>query len=130
MIDTLTDAVGCVWENPPEGFRAGSRLLPAEFHLKQGVARIRCDGGTDLTLEGPAALRLDSGTAATILHGKVVFRADGNQIGGDRTGPGGLYSLDWKTAKLKKGKHKLLVTLVDRSGRGASAGRTVRLCGK
>lgn len=75
-VATLTDAVGCVWENLPDGLRAGSRLLPAEFHLKQGVARIRCDGGTDLTLEGPAALRLDSGTAATILHGKVVFRAD------------------------------------------------------
>lgn len=75
-VATLADAGNCVWEQPHEALRAGARLLPGELHLRRGVARIRCDGGTDLTLEGPAALRLDSATAATILHGKVVFRAD------------------------------------------------------
>src|SRR5205823_8606594 len=75
-VATLTDAAACIWENPRDGLQAGSRLLPGDLQLRQGVARIRCDGGTDLTLEGPAALRLESGMSATILHGKVVFRAD------------------------------------------------------
>ncbi len=46
------------------------------MHLQSGIARIRCDSGADLILEGPASLRLESATAATILRGKVVFRAD------------------------------------------------------
>jgi hypothetical protein len=75
-VATLTQAVDCVWESPRELWRAGSRLLPGELRLRQGIARIRFDSGPDLVVEGPTALRLDSGTAATVLQGKVVFRAD------------------------------------------------------
>ena len=73
---TLTETMDCVWENEKESRQAGSRLLPGELRLRQGVARIRFDGGADLVIEGPVALRLDSGTSATVLRGKVVFRAD------------------------------------------------------
>src|SRR5262249_45463032 len=41
-----------------------------------GVARVHFDSGPELVVEGPAALRLESATAATVLRGKVVFRAD------------------------------------------------------
>src|SRR5206468_6415587 len=40
------------------------------------VARIHLDSGADLVLQGPADVRLDSGTAVTVLYGKVVCRAD------------------------------------------------------
>jgi hypothetical protein len=55
---------------------------------------------------------------------------DGAQrIGVDKKGPGGLFSVAWKTSKLKKGTtHHLLATLTDASGRTATAGRTLKIC--
>ena len=72
-IATLTHAAGCVWDSP-EPWRDGSRLLPADLRLKAGIARIRFDSGPELAIEGPAHLRLDSSTSATVLHGRVFFR--------------------------------------------------------
>jgi ferric-dicitrate binding protein FerR (iron transport regulator) len=74
-VATLVQASGCVWEGPDQP-PAGSRLTAGELRLRNGVARIRADGGSALLLEGPAALRLDSSTSATVLRGKVVFQAD------------------------------------------------------
>jgi ferric-dicitrate binding protein FerR (iron transport regulator) len=75
-VATLTQTADCVWENATEPPRSGSRLAPGELRFRQGVARIRFDNGPDLTVEGPAVLRIDSGSAATVFRGKVVFRAD------------------------------------------------------
>ena len=58
---------------------------------------------------------------------RVAFRDNGRQIGVDRTGQG-VYSIDWKTAGLKKGTHRLLATVTDASGRKAAAGRVLRVC--
>ncbi|HVW89972.1 MAG TPA: S8 family serine peptidase, partial [Gaiellaceae bacterium] len=41
---------------------------------------------------------------------QVAFSVDGKRIGVDKSGPSGIYSLAWKTAKLKKGKHHLVAT--------------------
>jgi hypothetical protein len=59
---------------------------------------------------------------------KVVFSDNGKRIGVDKTGPSGVYSIAWKTAKLKQGKHLLEATLFDAAGRRAAAGRAVRVC--
>jgi subtilisin family serine protease len=59
---------------------------------------------------------------------QVVFSVDGRRIAVDKTGPSGIYSHAWKTAKLKKGKHHLLATMTDAAGRTASAARDVRVC--
>ena len=75
-VATLTQTADCAWQNPTDARRAGSRLLPGELRLRKGIARIRFDSGADLVIEGPVDLRLDSGTSATVLRGKVVFRAD------------------------------------------------------
>jgi hypothetical protein len=75
-VATLTQAAGCVWEEAGGPWRAGARLPPGELRLRKGIARVRFDGGPELVIEGPAELRLDSGTAATVLRGKVVFRGD------------------------------------------------------
>jgi hypothetical protein len=75
-VATLTQTADCVWEARKEPLRVGARLSPGEFELRQGLARIRFDSGPDLLVEGPAALQIESGTAATVLRGKVVFRAD------------------------------------------------------
>jgi subtilisin family serine protease len=59
---------------------------------------------------------------------QVTFADDGKRIGVDEVGSSGIYSIPWKTAKLKKGKHLLTATLTDAAGRTASAGRTVKIC--
>jgi hypothetical protein len=58
---------------------------------------------------------------------EVVFSDNGKRIGVDKTGSG-VYSLAWKTAKLKKGTHKLLATVTDTAGRHVAAGRVLRVC--
>jgi hypothetical protein len=75
-VATLTQTADCAWQDPREPLRAGSRLVPGELRLRKGVARIHFDAGPELLVEGPANLTLDSGTAATLLLGKVVFRTD------------------------------------------------------
>lgn len=59
---------------------------------------------------------------------KVVFTDNGRRIGVDRFGPGGIYTIPWSTAKLKKGKHHLLATVFDAAGRTAAAGRDLQVC--
>lgn len=75
-VATLVQAAGCVWEGENQSRAVGARLALGELRLRQGVARILADGGSVLLLEGPVVLRLDSGTSATLLQGKVVFHAD------------------------------------------------------
>ena len=58
---------------------------------------------------------------------QVAFTDNGKRIGVDKTGTG-VYSFSWKTAKLKKGTHKLLATVTDAAGRTAAAGRVLRVC--
>jgi hypothetical protein len=57
----------------------------------------------------------------------VEFRDNGKKIGVDKTGAG-VYSVAWRTAKLKKGAHKLLATVTDAAGHKAAAGRVLRVC--
>ena len=75
-VATLTSTSGCVWDRPGEPWRAGSRMFPGEVKLVRGLAEIRFDAGAGLVIEGPATLRLDSNSSATVAQGKVVFRAD------------------------------------------------------
>jgi ferric-dicitrate binding protein FerR (iron transport regulator) len=75
-VATLMQAVDCVWEGPSESLRIGSRFLPGELRLQKGLARIRFDTGTDLIVEAPAELTLESVNAARLHRGKVVFRTE------------------------------------------------------
>jgi hypothetical protein len=75
-VATLTQTADCIWEGRKEPLRIGARLSPGDLRLSKGLARVRFDSGPDLLVEGPATLRIDSGTSATVLRGKVVFRAD------------------------------------------------------
>jgi hypothetical protein len=75
-VATLTHAADCVWENPGAAWRPGSRLMPSELRLASGIARIHFDSGADLVVQGPAVLRIRSHTAATVLFGRLVFKAD------------------------------------------------------
>jgi minor extracellular serine protease Vpr len=58
---------------------------------------------------------------------QVVFTDNGRKIGVDKSGVD-VYSVTWKTRKLKKGTHKLLATVTDAAGHKAAAGRVLRVC--
>jgi ferric-dicitrate binding protein FerR (iron transport regulator) len=75
-VASLVQTTDCIWEGAHEPLSDGARLEPGKVLLQKGVARIRFDGGSELLLQGPAELRVDSSTAATLLQGKVVFRSD------------------------------------------------------
>ena len=57
----------------------------------------------------------------------VTFTDNGKRVGISKSGSG-VYSVAWKTAKLKKGTHKLLATVTDAAGRKAAAGRVLKIC--
>jgi minor extracellular serine protease Vpr len=58
----------------------------------------------------------------------VVFTDGGKKIGVAKTGQGGLYGVNWKTAGLKSGKHAVTATVSDAAGRTYAATRTFRVC--
>jgi hypothetical protein len=75
-VATLTQTPACVWEHANDPGPVGPRLGPGALRLVKGIARIRFDTGSDLVVEGPTMLQLDSSTEATVFRGKVVFHAD------------------------------------------------------
>ena len=75
-VATLAQASDVEWGHATQAYRAGSRILAGELELRHGIARLGYDGGVEMIVEGPARLRLDSGSTAALLAGKVVFRAD------------------------------------------------------
>jgi hypothetical protein len=110
----------------------GNDIYPnTTFH----ASRIRVVAGPTVTwIEPPAhecALKNDrllvvAGSTKRVR--RVVFADGKRRVGVDAAGPGGVYSVAWNTAKLKKGAHHLIATVVDASGRKAAAGRSVRVC--
>ncbi len=75
-IATLAHADHCTWEDAREARATGARLLPGELRLREGVLQVRFDSGPDLLIAGPAHVRLDSASSATVLRGQVLFRGD------------------------------------------------------
>lgn len=73
---TLRRTANCLWRAEDAALREGCRLLPGEIGLRRGVAEILFDSGSQLILEGPATLKIDSLSAATLLRGKVVLETD------------------------------------------------------
>jgi hypothetical protein len=79
-VATLIGTADGAWEDRRETLRTGSRLAPGPLRLQKGLARIRFDTGSEVLLEGPADLSLDSGTAATLRSGKAVVSRDGMAV--------------------------------------------------
>jgi len=75
-VATLGNTADCLWDGDDASLREGSRLLADELRLKKGVAEILFDSGAQWVIEGPAVLRIDSASAATLIQGKVVLKSD------------------------------------------------------
>jgi hypothetical protein len=74
-VATLVNTADCVW-SVGETWREGSRLPLGEFRLLAGVVEIRFDSGAQLVVEGPAVLKIESTSGATLIRGKVVLKSD------------------------------------------------------
>jgi hypothetical protein len=70
-VATLSQAQAPEWGPSTEAYRQGARVLAGDFQLQSGVARLSYDGGVELIVEGPAFLRLDDQSAATLFHGST-----------------------------------------------------------
>jgi hypothetical protein len=90
-IATLKQALDCDWSRAPAPLEVGARLSAGPFSLAKGIAYVQFDSGAELVVQGPAELRLDSGTAVTVLAGKVVFRSDESAAPFDLVTPNSIF---------------------------------------
>jgi hypothetical protein len=110
----------------------GNAIYPNTSFLSSKITVV--NGATVTWLEPPAhdcALKQDRLVvvgASTKKVANVVFTDNGKRIGTVKNGPGGIYGLDWKTTKLKKGVHQLTATVTDSAGHTAAAGRQLKVC--
>jgi subtilisin family serine protease len=110
----------------------GNDLYPNTTFLQKRITVV--NGPTVSWIEPPAgvcALKTDrllvvGGSTKRVKS--VVFRDGAKRIATDASGPGGIYSVAWKTAGLKKGVHHLTATLRDSAGHTAVAGRQLKIC--
>ncbi len=110
----------------------GNDLYPNTAFLRSKITVV--NGPTITWIEPPAhvcALKNDRLVVVVGSNKKVTqveFRDGGKRIGTDKSGPGGVFSANWKTAGLKKGEHQLTATLRDSAGHTAAAGRQLKVC--
>jgi hypothetical protein len=118
---------------PP--FKAGKTPLVMEASDYQEAKNVNTIGGAvypntafkqvRLTVvDGPTVSWIDPPAASCALK----FTDNGRRVGIDRSGPGGIFSVAWKTGSLKKGTHHLVATIEDSAGRTAAVGRNVKVC--
>lgn len=68
----LVNAHDCQWE---DGFEPGAEMgMDDQLNIASGVAHLRFSCGADLTIEGPAQLRLLSETSIRLERGKVAVK--------------------------------------------------------
>jgi hypothetical protein len=110
----------------------GNQLMPNTAFVEKKLTIVNGPTVTWLTPPaGACALPTDQLTvvaASTKKLKDVLFTDNGKRVKLDKSGPGGIYSVVWKTAKLKKGKHLLVATVEDAAGRKASSARSVHVC--
>jgi subtilisin family serine protease len=100
------------------------------------AATLRIVAGPTIAWLSPSALqcaerrtRLDVVANSTRLLRSVAFFADGRRVATVRGRRAGVFSAIWNTRGAERGRHRLRAVVLDRSGRTAGAGRTVRVCG-
>jgi hypothetical protein len=59
---------------------------------------------------------------------RVRFFDGRRLIGTDRTGDAGLYSINWRNRRARKGLHRLRAVAISARGRDARTSRVVRVC--
>jgi hypothetical protein len=78
----ITGVSDCRWGGREAGLEPGDTLRAGQhLELAKGIAEITFDCGAQITLEGPAALSIDSAWEATLNHGKMSVEVPHEAIG-------------------------------------------------
>ena len=110
----------------------GNDLFPNTAFLRSKITVV--NGPTVTWIEPPAHVCALKNDRLVVVAGSnkrvkdVTFRDNGKRIGTDKSGGDGVYTIAWKTGKLKKGVHLLTATLRDSAGHRVAAGRRFRVC--
>jgi minor extracellular serine protease Vpr len=110
----------------------GNNLLPNTAFLRSKITVV--NGPTVTWIEPPAHVCALASDQLVVVGGsnkrvkEVIFRDNGKRIGSDKGSGDGVYSVAWKTGKLKKGIHHITAALLDSAGHKAAAGRQLRVC--
>jgi subtilisin family serine protease len=111
----------------------GKNIMPNTRIMR---ARLRVVSAPTIAWVGPGNRGCVSGDVqlavvanSSALISSVGFFDGGREVGRVRTTSSGVYTVTWRTARLRKGKHTLTATVSDTQGREASAKRIVRVCG-
>ncbi len=75
IVAQLTQATGAIWDNAGAGLGVGSLLRDGqELQLAKGSALVTFSSGTQLLLEAPVALRLDSAMKVHLDYGRIAAK--------------------------------------------------------
>ena len=106
-----------------------------EPNTRYQAVKVKVVAAPTVTWIFPQANTCARGTARLLVIGSstkvmrsVEFKDANKRIALKKTNVAGLFAVNWKVGKLRKGKHALSATLRDAAGRKATARRTVRVC--
>jgi len=78
----ITGVSDCRWAGSETALEPGDQLRGGQqVELAKGIAEITFDSGAQITLEGPAALSIDSAWEATLKRGKMTVEVPHEAIG-------------------------------------------------
>jgi hypothetical protein len=77
----LAEGKACKWDGGTLPTEVGARLGAGRLRLAEGLARIRFDHGTEITLEAPADLELRSASRCVLHAGRLVANVPPPAVG-------------------------------------------------
>lgn len=86
---TLADAISATWDGKPP--KQGGRIAEGQqFSLTSGLALVRCDGGTEVVVEGPAQFTVASADRIDLQSGRAWVRLMSGASGFEVRTPSGI----------------------------------------
>lgn len=73
-VATLTDSADARWENPDFSGKLNTRLLPGPMKLVNGYVQITFEDGTEVIVEAPTEIELESPGSTFLKQGKITVK--------------------------------------------------------
>jgi hypothetical protein len=115
---TLRRMEDCLWQGDARDRRPGARLAAGRYELVDGRAELLFSTGVLMTVQGPAAFRLDSSSAVELEFGAATFRAPLAESPLQVTTPRAVYTAEPpRSIKVVRGGDVTITALVDALGK-------------